>query len=290
MELVILSGLSGAGKSSASRALEDMGFYCVDNIPSPLMEALIHGLGNLPEMAGEEQRYCLVTDVRSVERFGEMGKSLRSLKEAHPEIRIVFLEARDEVLLSRYKQTRRNHPLAQTASLSDAIREERRLLANVRAIATDLIDTSDLTAAQLREQLFTAFRREGETHRLWIRLASFGFKYGLPLDADLVLDVRFLANPYYVDALRPLSGQDPAVRDYVFASGEAERFLEMVTACFREFLAAYQREGKVRLNVAVGCTGGRHRSVAVSEALASRLRELGYRVVLDHRDLNRLSH
>lgn len=288
MDLLIVSGLSGAGKSTAAQYLEDMGFYCIDNLPPQLLKAMLTALSDKPRsLEPSEERFALVMDARSVKRFGDLTPALKSLKEGSPGLRIVYLEASEEIILSRYKQSRRNHPLAGHVSLSAAIRKERRDLATVRAMATDIIDTTGMSRTELRDRLYELFHSPGSQRRLTVMLQSFGFKYGVPSDSDLLLDVRFIPNPYYQLELRPLSGLDQEVNDFIFSYPESGEYLKKQADLLSFLLPFYEREGKVRLNIAVGCTGGRHRSVLFAEKLRERIAAEGYRVFVDHRDIKR---
>ena len=281
MELLIVTGLSGAGKTRVINALEDIGFYCVDNIPP----ALLGGFADLCySPATHHGRSAIVMDSRSGKMFRELPHALEELRCRHIPYRILFLEASAEVLLRRYKETRRRHPLLDECDgcLEDAIREERRLLKPIRDAADYLIDTTSLSPSQLRGRIVTIF--EGETTPMLISCQSFGFRNGLPQDADLVFDVRCLPNPYYVPELKEHDGTEGPVRDYVMNAPESHEMLQKLEELLAFSIPLYQREGKSQLVVAVGCTGGRHRSVAIACQLAAYLRSLGYRVELSHRD------
>lgn len=286
MEFVIISGLSGAGKSKAASFMEDMGFFCVDNLPAPLIPKFAElGMAG----AGEYDRVVLVSDVRSGTNFDSLFEALDALKAMKCDYRILFMEADDEVIIKRYKETRRSHPLAEERdSLEGAIALEREMLASLRQRAEHIIDTSNLSTAKLKGELRRLFDRGGSSaSRMEVKVGSFGFKHGLPMEADLVFDVRFLPNPYYVPELRPLTGLDAGVRDYVFASAQTGEFVERLGELMSWLLPKYEEEGKTALVVAVGCTGGHHRSVAVAHALAERLRAAGWPVSESHRDLGR---
>lgn len=284
MELIILSGLSGAGKTSAAKYLEDMGFFCIDNVPPHFLQILVKTLKESPPEA-TGARYCFVTDVRSVQGtlglFHDFGKIL----DYFSNLRLIFLEATDETLLSRYKQTRRNHPLASGSNLLSAIQKERTLLAPVRERATDIIDTTSFTGLDLRDALFAILQNQDSQRFPVLYLQSFGYKYGLPLDSDIIFDLRFMPNPYYLSDLRHLSGLDDPVKEYVFSFPESREYFERVVSDLQFLLPFYRREGKVRLNIAIGCTGGHHRSVAFVESLARLLREKGRALYVEHRDL-----
>ena len=285
MEFIIISGLSGAGKSKAASFMEDMGFFCVDNLPAPLIPKFAElGMAG----TGEYDRVVLVTDVRSGTNFSALFQSLEALKGMKCPYRILYMDASDDVIIKRYKETRRSHPLAEECdSLEGAIALERRMLAPLRERAEFVVDTSDLSTAKLRGELLRLFGRGSQEGAMTVSVTSFGFKHGLPREADLVFDVRFLPNPYYVQELRPRTGLDDGVRDYVFSGGAAGEFLEKLQDLVGFLLPKYVEEGKTALGVAVGCTGGHHRSVAIAHALAAYIRGRGYPVTESHRDLGR---
>ena len=285
MEFVIISGMSGAGKSQAASIMEDMGFFCVDNLPAPLIPKFAElGMAG----TGEYDRVVLVTDVRSGTNFSALFQSLEALKGMKCPYRILYMDASDDVIIKRYKETRRSHPLAEECdSLEGAIALERRMLAPLRERAEFVVDTSDLSTAKLRGELLRLFGRGSQEGAMTVSVTSFGFKHGLPREADLVFDVRFLPNPYYVQELRPRTGLDDGVRDYVFSGGAAGEFLEKLQDLVGFLLPKYVEEGKTALVVAVGCTGGHHRSVAIAHALAAYIRGRGYPVTESHRDLGR---
>ena len=285
MEFIIISGLSGAGKSMAASFMEDMGFFCVDNLPAPLIPKFAElGMAG----TGEYDRVVLVTDVRSGTNFSALFQSLEALKGMKCPYRILYMDASDDVIIKRYKETRRSHPLAEECdSLEGAIALERRMLAPLRERAEFVVDTSDLSTAKLRGELLRLFGRGSQEGAMTVSVTSFGFKHGLPREADLVFDVRFLPNPYYVQELRPRTGLDDGVRDYVFSGGAAGEFLEKLQDLVGFLLPKYVEEGKTALVVAVGCTGGHHRSVAIAHALAAYIRGRGYPVTESHRDLGR---
>ena len=285
MEFIIISGLSGAGKSKAASFMEDMGFFCVDNLPAPLIPKFAElGMAG----TGEYDRVVLVTDVRSGTNFSALFQSLEALKGMKCPYRILYMDASDDVIIKRYKETRRSHPLAEECdSLEGAIALERRMLAPLRERAEFVVDTSDLSTAKLRGELLRLFGLGSLEGAMTVSVTSFGFKHGLPREADLVFDVRFLPNPYYVQELRPRTGLDDGVRDYVFSGGAAGEFLEKLQDLVGFLLPKYVEEGKTALVVAVGCTGGHHRSVAIAHALAAYIRGRGYPVTESHRDLGR---
>jgi len=284
MEFVIISGLSGAGKSKAASFMEDMDYFCVDNLPVPLIPKFAElGMAG----TGEYQRLALVTDVRGGTNFDSLFHALRDLEQMKCPHRILFMDASDETIIKRYKETRRAHPLAEEAdSLKGAIALERRMLAPLRERADHILDTTALSTAKLKGELRRLFGGASEG-RMEVRVASFGFKHGVPMEADLIFDARFLPNPYYVAELRTLTGLDAGVRDYVFHGGQAEEFLNRLWDLVGWLLPRYEEEGKTALVICVGCTGGHHRSVAIAHALAEKLRGQGWPVSESHRDLGR---
>ncbi len=283
MQFVVVTGLSGAGKSQAMHVLEDMGFFCVDNLPSDLVAKFLE----LLDAQQRIERVAVAIDVRGGAFFERAAAALTELDEHGVSYRILFLEARDEVLLRRYKETRRRHPLAAEGRVLEAIRLERRQLEEVRGRAHVILDTSDLTTAQLRAELGRLFSQSGQQDQLLVQLVSFGFKHGLPLDADLVFDVRFLPNPNYVPQLQHKTGREEDVREYVLRWPVARQLLMHLGSLIDFLLPQYAAEGKTQLVVAVGCTGGQHRSVVIVEELARRLQSPGHRVGVEHRDCDR---
>lgn len=286
MEILIISGLSGAGKSKAASALEDMGFYIVDNMPAVMMlkfaEFCAAGVSN------RYDRVALVYDVRTASSNTELFEVLGRLKEMDGSCRMLFLDASAETVIKRYKETRRRHPLSNDSlSLEDAVRRERELMAPIRQQADYVIDTSHISTAQLRGELLRLFDANGEKGKMTVSVTSFGYKYGLPMEADLVLDVRFMPNPYYIEELRPKSGMDKEVYDYVFSFPQTGTYLKKLEELIAFSLPLYAEEGKTILVIAIGCTGGRHRSVAVTRALSEFIRQLGYQVSENHRDMTR---
>jgi UPF0042 nucleotide-binding protein len=279
MKLVVVTGVSGAGKSTALRTLEDLGYYCADNLPMPLLPKFIELLAVREEVT----RAALVVDARSGDFLDDTSAVLTGLRAAGHGIEVLFLDAPDEILIRRFSETRRRHPLAGN-DIRAGLLAERKRLSNLRNEATTVIDTADLTVHGLRGMVLERYgRAEGN---LAVSIMSFGFKYGLPGEADIVLDVRFLPNPFFVEALSPLSGEDEAVRRFVLENPETELFLskaeELLTLC----IAAFEREGKSYATVAIGCTGGRHRSVVVGTELSRRLGNLS-NVTVRHRDIQR---
>ena len=285
MEILIISGLSGAGKSRAASFLEDMGFYIVDNMPAAMI------LKFAEFCAGGSQRYdkvALVYDVRTSNSPTELFDVLDTLKHSGV-CSLLFLEAEPETIIKRYKETRRRHPLMKQAdSLEKAVLEEKDMMAPLRQRADYIIDTTHLSTAQLRGELLRNFGSgAAEKEGMTVSVTSFGFKHGLPMEADLVFDVRFMPNPYYIQELREKTGLDRAVSDYVFSFQQTHDYMAMLRDRLAFTLPLYAEEGKTELVIAIGCTGGHHRSVAVTHALAADIRDLGYRVRENHRDMNR---
>ncbi len=282
-ELAIITGLSGAGRSTAAKCLEDLGWFVVDNLPPALLPTMAE-LGSRSQ--GSVSRIAVVVDVRGRAFFADLQAALEALATRGVAPRILFLEASDEVLIRRFEHVRRPHPLQADDRLASGITAERELLTALRGDADLVLDTSTLNVHQLRAKIDAAFGEPGGA-RLQATIVSFGYKYGLPLDADLVVDCRFLPNPHWVEELRPFTGQDPAVRDYVLSRPGAAEFLEQYSGLLRLLKEGYEREGKRYVTLAVGCTGGKHRSVAMSEQLAARLLAAGLETRVVHRDLGR---
>ena len=285
MEILIISGLSGAGKSRAASFLEDMGFYIVDNMPA----AMILKFAEFCTVSnGRYDRVALVYDVRTANSFTEFFEVLDKLKAMDCQCRMLFLEASPETVIKRYKETRRRHPLRDGAdSLEEAVRQERALMQPVKDRADYVVDTSRLSTAQLRSELLRLFDTRGEKAGMTVNVTSFGFKYGLPMEADLVMDVRFMPNPYYIETLRPKTGLDRDVYEYVFKFQQTQDFMKRLEDLLAFVLPLYAEEGKTSLTLAVGCTGGHHRSVAVTHALTEFIHQQGYPVTENHRDLAR---
>lgn len=288
MDIVILTGMSGAGKSVAADYLEDMGYFCVDNLPPQLLGAMVRTFVDNRNSDGPGlDRLAFVIDVRTASFFQGTITALNELSSNGYGYRVVFLDCSDSVLISRYKQSRRNHPRAEQQTIVQALREERELLEPLKQIADQVIDTSNLDLPTLRNYLYDLLSLDrGRDERLSILVESFGFKYGIPADSDEVYDVRFIPNPYYQDELRPQSGLNEDVRDLVLGYEETQRWLELRMAALEYILPFYIREGKVRFTLAIGCTGGRHRSVALAEELAKRLATIGFDTIVKHRDIN----
>ena len=285
MEILIISGLSGAGKSKAASFLEDMGFYIVDNMPA----AMILKFAEFCTVSnGRYDRVALVYDVRTANSFTEFFEVLDKLKAMDSQSRMLFLEASPETVLKRYKETRRRHPLRDGAdSLEEAVRQERALMQPVKDRADYVVDTSRLSTAQLRSELLRLFDTRGEKAGMTVNVTSFGFKYGLPLESDLVFDVRCLPNPFYVEELREHTGLEAPVRDYVMNCKETEGFKTRFTDMIDYMLPLYIQEGKSQLVIAVGCTGGHHRSVALAQYMHDHLAANGVHATVSHRDITK---
>jgi UPF0042 nucleotide-binding protein len=284
VELVVITGLSGAGRSEAIHTFEDLGYFCIDNLPPALLSQLVE-MTTLP--GSRIRRVAVVCDMRSMEFFGTLLEELDKLEKAGHPYRILYLEAALKVLVNRFKTTRRRHPLCESGSVVEGIKAERVGLAAVRDRADLILDTSEMLPAQLREAIRRRFVSESLRDSLSISVGSFGFKYGLPIDADIVMDVRFLPNPFYVPKLRHKTGMESAVRRYVLERAETQEFLERWLPLLRELLPNYLIEGKHHLSIALGCTGGMHRSVVLAERTAEYLRALNYDVAVRHRDLRK---
>jgi len=283
--VVVLTGLSGSGKTTALRALEDAGFYCVDNLPIVLMEKLVELSGHT---AGEVSRLALVVDAREGRFLGDAPRIIQEIRAKGTDVEVLFFDASDESLVRRYSETRRRHPLAgEGGTVPDGIATERRALADLKAIADEVVDTTTLNVHELKRLVSRRFAVGGEGARLGVTVVSFGFRFGIPTHADLVLDVRFLPNPYFIPELKPLPGTDPKVASFVLGQPDAKAFLERVVDLLGFLLPRYRSEGKTYLTIAIGCTGGKHRSVALSAALAERLEASGQPVRLWHRDVEK---
>lgn len=284
MKLVIITGMSGAGKSNAANFLEDIGFYCVDNMPPILMNKFIDVLIENKEIS----KVGIITDIRGGSFFDDLFESMEELRKRNIQYEIIFLEASDEELIRRFKQTRRMHPLSQDGSLEEGIEKERDKLGKLREKADHIIDTTDMIPSQFKEVLQSIYIKGEKSSNLTVNIISFGYKNGIPLDADLVFDVRFLPNPHYIEDLRAYTGNDESVRNYVMAWPESKEFMERLKSMVDFLMPYYIREGKYRLIVAVGCTGGKHRSVTVANELYEYMKEKGNKVVVNHRDISRL--
>ena len=283
LDVTIITGMSGAGRSEAAHVLEDLGFFVIDNMPPSL-------ISKIAELALDRERpvrYGLVIDVRSGDFLAELRAARVELRSMGAHVRILFLDASDEVLVRRYEASRRRHPLSASDRVSEGIAHERELLEELRGEADILIDTSNVNVHELRERLRPSFADDGEATRLQTSIVSFGYKHGLPLDVDLVFDCRFLPNPHWIDSLRPLSGRDEPVREYVLAQPETGQFLEELDRLFALLLPAFEKERKSYLSIGVGCTGGQHRSVVLAEELGRLLSARGYPAKVHHRDIGR---
>lgn len=288
LDIVILTGMSGAGKSLAVNFFEDMGYFCVDNLPPMILPALVKTF--LSGQGGEGfgvSKLAFVVDVRSNELLKGMGPALEEIEEVGCLYKIVFLEASDQVLINRFRQTRRTHPLAGRIGISEAIVKERTKLLGIRARATHVIDTSMLAAPALRDELYRIISRDKTEEKLSVLIESFGFKYGIPVDCDNIYDVRFLPNPFYDPELKPLSGKDKQIGDYLLSYPETGKFIQSLGELISFTLPYYIREGKARLVIGLGCTGGRHRSVFLTETLGDLLKREGYEVSVYHRDIDK---
>jgi UPF0042 nucleotide-binding protein len=284
-KLIIITGMSGAGKTIAVQSLEDLGFFCVDNLPP----VLIPKFAELIEQSkGKIGKVALVIDLRGREFFTSLSESLRDIRENFTlTYEILFLDATDSILVQRYKESRRRHPLAPEDAPLEGILQERKLLEELKGLASQIIDTSQLKPAQLKSQIASRFN-DIEQGRIAINVISFGFKYGVPIDADLIFDVRFLPNPHYIDHLRPQTGQDAGVYDYVMKWSETQEFLSKLLDMLQFLVPQYKKEGKSQVVVGIGCTGGKHRSVAVAEYLGKMLTNGEDEIVkVNHRDVER---
>ncbi len=279
-ELVIVTGISGSGKASALKAFEDLGFHAVDNLPLELLPDFAALVG----VSAELEKAAIVVDIREGATLDRLPEILKSVKKMLP-TRVVFLDAQDAVLVRRYSETRRPHPLGRSETVSRSIVEERQLLDPIRNVADTLIDTSDFNVHELRAYILDRFGHEDQSKQLLVSCLSFGFKNGVPLDADMVFDVRFLPNPHFVPEFRKKTGQDPKVAAFINGFPQTKEFLERVTELMLYLLPHYVEEGKSYLTVAFGCTGGQHRSVMMAEEMRKRLKKAGYQVKALHRDM-----
>jgi len=283
MRFVVVTGMSGGGKSTALKMLEDAGFYCVDNLPVSLIEKFVE----LISMPGSEvSKVVLGLDVRSDQSFEDATRVLEKLKQKGCKLEILFMDAGTDVLIKRYKETRRIHPLALEGRVEDGVRAERKVLENIRRHADYVIDTSNLLTRELKAELDRIFVENGEYNSLMVTVMSFGFKHGIPVDADIVMDVRFLPNPFYIDELKHKTGNDREVQEYVMSFPEAEEFMAKLMDMIQFLIPNYVKEGKYRLVIAIGCTGGKHRSVTLANELYERMKDQGtYGIKLYHRDV-----
>ncbi len=284
MEFVIITGMSGAGKTTALHVLEDIGYYCVDNIPAALLPTLYTLCSKSEDFS--MSRVAVVVDVRGNENYTMMNNEIWDFKKAHSDVKILFLDAKTDLIITRYKETRRKHPLAarlKDGSVVDAVAYEKELMHSAKKLADYTIDTTFMSNKQLRERVKSLFM--GDTSQsLTLTFMSFGFKYGIPLEADMILDVRCLPNPFYIPSLKQLTGLDKEVRDYVLSSSDTQEFIKRTLGLLDFAVPLYLKEGKSELVVGIGCTGGQHRSVTVARELDAHFAEMGYRCVIQHRD------
>ncbi|WP_156946445.1 RNase adapter RapZ [Desulfitibacter alkalitolerans] len=280
LQLIIVTGLSGAGKTQAIRCLEDLSFFCIDNLPPSLVPKLLEEL----EKAESIDKVALVMDIRGGKFFDSLDKALACLDKRGLKYRTLFLDASNEVLIRRFKETRRAHPLS-PVDIMEGIIQERKILAHLKSRAEIILDTSDMSTNQLKGQISNIF--SGEMDKLPVTVMSFGFKYGIPMDADLVVDVRFIPNPHYDMGLRPLSGHDEKVKEYVIKNEVTQEFLQKYCSLLHFLIPHYKKEGKSQLVIAIGCTGGRHRSVAIANHLSLCFNDFDCRVITKHRDLDK---
>lgn len=284
VRLVIITGMSGAGKTQVVRAMEDLGYFCVDNLPPMLIPKFAELCA---QSAGSVTKVALVVDIRGREFFDTLVQVLEDIEKQGYRYEMLFLEASEETLIRRYKESRRRHPMSPHGRISEGISLERERVGHVRGRATHIIDTSDLKTPELRDRIITLFAGEHEYERMNITILSFGFKYGIPLDADMVFDVRFLPNPFYVDSLRRKSGSVPEVGEYIWKWPITQQFMEKVTGLVDFLVPNYIKEGKHQLVIAIGCTGGMHRSVFIGEKMYAGLKNKGYKVHIEHRDVHK---
>lgn len=284
MRFVIVTGMSGAGKTSVLKFLEDINFFCVDNLPPALLPKFAE---LCYEQGGEIERVALGIDIRGGKLFNDLFEVLSSLQEKGYEYEILYLDASDEVLIKRYKETRRSHPLSRNGSIQEGIRKEREMLWDVKAKATYIIDTSQVLTRQLKEQINGIFVENKKHENLVITIQSFGFKYGIPTDSDLVFDVRFLPNPFYIQELKELTGNDEPVSSYVMNFEESQIFLQKLLDMVEFLIPLYIKEGKNNLVISIGCTGGKHRSVTLANALYAALGQEKHMLLLQHHDIEK---
>ena len=287
MEFIIISGLSGAGKTSALHVLEDIGYYCVDNIPASLLSTLYTLCLNSTNES--MKRAAVVVDVRGNDNYEQMNNQIEDFKKSHSDVKILFIDARSDIVIMRYKETRRKHPLSQRlrdGTVTEAVEFEKALLTPIKRAADYHINTTYMSKKQMRERVISLFM-EDFTKSLTLTFMSFGFKFGIPLEADVVFDVRCLPNPFYIPELKMLTGLDSSVRNYVLCSNDTQQFLKRTLDLLDFSVPLYYKEGKSELVVGVGCTGGKHRSVTVARALQEHFQSLGYKSVVSHRDIEK---
>lgn len=284
MEVVMITGMSGAGKTQAVRCLEDQGYYCIDNMPSALVIDFINlAVGQ----TGNLEKIAFVTDIRGEEIFGGLNNVIEMLRESDIAFRIIFLEASNQVLVQRFNESRRIHPATKQTATLEAIAQERKILENIRCQADYVIDTSNMNTYKLKEELITVLNGENVEETFIINVMSFGFKHGIPLTADMVFDMRFIPNPYYVTSLKRFSGNNQRVRKYVMKHLVAKMFVKTLNKLINDIIPNYMKEGKFNLNIAFGCTGGRHRSVAMANEMSELFTKQGRQVTLTHRDIKK---
>jgi len=284
MRILIISGLSGSGKSTAVRVLEDEGFFCIDNLPVTLFPTFIE----LVEKSRERVRdVVLVMDIRELDALRGYENVLQEISEAGHKVEIIFFDASDEVLIRRYSETRRRHPVLDGGSLPDGIRYERAQLAGLKSLATLVIDTSELNVHQLKEIVISRIKGIGEASGMMVHLQSFGYRYGIPLESDIVMDVRFLPNPYFIPDLKDYSGLDPMVREFVLGKEETQGFVERFQNLMEFLLPSYTKEGKSYLTISIGCTGGKHRSVVIAAEMYNFFKDKQLNLKVTHRDIGK---
>ncbi len=281
MKVVVVTGLSGAGKSQAIKCLEDMGYYCVDNMPPALFKNFLE----LSEGAAELEKVAMVIDVRGGQFFDDACETITQLRKSENDLKLIYLEASTDVLVRRFNETRRSHPLSESGNPKKGIEKEIELLADMRKMADIIIDTSRMKAYRLKAEIKEFIEGTSSADTFTINITSFGFKYGIPQEADFVFDVRFIPNPYYVPSLKKLTGNNKKIRDYVLKFEETQVFIERLGQMINDMIPCYMREGKYHLNLAFGCTGGQHRSVTLAIAFADKFKKEGHRVTLTHREL-----
>jgi UPF0042 nucleotide-binding protein len=284
MEIILITGMSGAGKSQAVRCLEDQGYYCIDNMPAALVMNFIHLAAGQAENL---EKVALVADIRGEEVFGGLDEVIKTLRASEFQFKIIFLEASDRVLVQRFNETRRVHPTTRRTATEEAIAKEREYLKGIRSQADFIIDTSNMNNYKLKEELLSILNEKGMEETFTINVMSFGFKHGLPITADMVFDMRFIPNPYYVPSLRHASGNNKRVRKYVMRHLVSQMFVKDLNKLINDIIPHYMKEGKYNLNIAFGCTGGRHRSVAMANEMAELFTKQGRQVTLTHRDIKK---
>lgn len=284
MRFIVITGISGAGKSLVAKYLEDAGFFCIDNLPPMLIPKIAEICSQSYE---KMDKVALVIDIRGGELLNDLFPGLNAIREAGHTYEILFLEASDRVVIKRYKETRRAHPLAPEGMLLKGIKEERRVLQKIKDKASFVIETSNLTPRQLKEEITGIIGQESTFTGIIINIISFGFKYGIPIECDLVFDVRFIPNPYYIESMKRLSGRNDTVRNYVLKMPETVKFLDKLNDMLDFLIPNYIKEGKSQLVIGIGCTGGRHRSVAIADSLHATLLEKQHRAIVEHRDIEK---